>query len=390
MSVAIRALLISALFALGAVGGCGSGAARGDLLITADRIFDGRRLIERGAVLVKGDKIVWIGEEDDRAVAAVRVARLGDATVLPGFIDLHVHRLGPNNAAVTTVRDLGAPLALLGSSAPHPPPGRQRILVSGPMITVPGGYPIPIWGAALGYPVRSPEEARAAVRTLVRQGADVIKIALEHQLPMLSLEEVRAIVDEAHSLGRTVTAHVTHPRIARVALAGGVDELAHTPCLGHDPEVMRRLAREGVRIVGTLHVDLGCHPALLENARAFVAAGGELLYGSDFPADPKIPDGIDVKKLKLMVSAGLTPLEALAAGTAKAGEALGMAPLGSLVQGAPADLIAVGGDPLRDLDVLRSPLLVVAGGVVVVGAELVIAAEAADPLIKRDMKGASG
>lgn len=370
MSSAIRALLVCALVALAAVSGCGSDAVRGDLMITADRVFDGQRVIERGAVLVKGGKVVWIGEEGDRSVEAVRVARLGDVTVLPGFIDLHVHRLGPGlHSGVTTVRDLGAPLAFLASSTPHPPPGGQRILVSGPMITVPGGYPIPVWGAGIGLPVRSPKEARAAVRTLVRQGADVIKIALERQ-PMLSLEEVRAIVDEAHSLGRTVTAHVTHPRIAGVALAGGVDQLAHTPCRGNDPEMMRRLAREGVTIVGTLHVDLGCHPALLENARAFVAAGGELLYGSDFPARPKIRNGIDAIELKLMVGAGLTPLEALAAGTAKAGEALGMALLGSLVQGAPADLIAVDGDPLHDLDVLQSPLLVVAGGAIVVGAEL--------------------
>ena len=140
-----------------------------------------------------------------------------------------------------------------------------------------------------------------------------------------------------------------------MALAAGVDELAHMPCDRADPEAMGEAASQGLRIVGTLHILGGC-PAKLANARAFVAAGGTLLYGSDYP-NPGIPPGIDLAELRLLRQAGLSPEQTIAAATSAAGKALGEAPLGSLVAGAPADLFAVRGNPLADLGRARAPIL---------------------------------
>jgi imidazolonepropionase-like amidohydrolase len=110
--------------------------------------------------------------------------------------------------------------------------------------------------------------------------------------------------------------------------------------------------------VATLHVSGDGCP---DNARAFVRAGGRLLYGSDY-GNPGIPMRIDVDELELMVLAGLSRLEVLRAATSEAGRQLELGPLGTLAPGAPADVIAVRGDPLGDLETLAAPVLVVAGG----------------------------
>jgi imidazolonepropionase-like amidohydrolase len=340
----------------------------GDLLLTADRVFDGTRMLGEGAVLVRGSEIVAVGELD---ADARRTIDLGDATILPGFIDLHVHDFGEGMlaAGVTTVRDLGAPMAAL--PAPKPRPGRVRVLAAGPLVTVPGGYPTPVWGASIALPVRGPGAAARAVRTLAARGAAVVKIALEpgvagERWPMLSPRELRAILAEARRRRLPVVAHVHEDEGARRALAAGVTELAHGVCETVEPELMRTLARRNVAVVGTLHVHetFRCFGAV-ENAKLFVDAGGELLYGSDF-GNPGIPAGIDVAELELMVRAGLSRLEAVRSGTSEAGRRLGLAPLGTLVAGAPADVIAVRGDPLQDLGALAEPILVVAGGHAVV------------------------
>src|SRR5262245_38508770 len=154
------------------------GGLRGDLLITADRLFDGNAVREPGAVLVRGGRIVAVGGTLD--ATATRTIALGNATIMPGVIDLHVHDPGGDvrelQGGVTTVRDVGAPLVLL-----HPPArllGLQ-VLMAGPLVTVPGGYPTPVWGHTIALDVRSPIEARKAVQMLARRGAAVVKIALE-------------------------------------------------------------------------------------------------------------------------------------------------------------------------------------------------------------------
>ena len=352
------------LLLLIAVGCGGSDTVRGDLAVRADRVFDGRRMIGAGVVVIRGDEIVAVGDDFD--VEAERTITLGDATVMPGFIDLHTHVTDALmlTGGVTTIRNVGWPLEGL-----HPPRryGGLRVLMAGPLVTVPGGYPTPVWGPEIALNVFGPADARRAVRLLERRGAAVIKIALEPRVgPMLSVAEVRAIVDEAHAHGLEVTAHAETVGAAIRAIEGGVDELAHMPCDAVSDAVLRRLVESEIEVVGTLHVEsgsLGCGD-IAEDARRFVRLGGELLYGSDV-GNPGIPFGIDVKELRLLREAGLSPEEVRAAGTSRAGKQLGLTPLGMLVEGAPADVIAARGDARELRDDLGKPLLVVAGGKVV-------------------------
>jgi imidazolonepropionase-like amidohydrolase len=351
-----------------ALAGCSSSErVEGDLVVTAKSVFDGGRLMANGAVVIRDGTIVAVGDADDLEASAPRRIDLGDGTVLPGLIDLHVHDVGRGQrmSAVTTVRDVGTAESILSSI--HDRRGEPRVLFAGPLLTVPGGYPSQSFPEVAGV-VHGVAGARAAVRDLAGEGVSVIKIALERgpgDWPVLSRAQVEAIVEEAHARDLLVTAHVSATDMARLALDAGVDELAHMPCEGDDPTLMQDLAEAGVEIVGTLHVReaRGCSTG--GYARAFVSAGGTLLYGADYPNGP-VPPGVDVEELQLMVAAGLTPLEVLTNATARAGEQLSIEKLGTLQVGAPADIVGVSGDPVADLDVLKVPELVVVRGVVVI------------------------
>ena len=329
-------------------------------LIVGSRVFDGQRMLRSDAVLVVGGKVVAVGSRAALRSRAKRVIAFKNATVLPGFIDLHVHAESRSSLklGVTTIRNLGEPL--LGLPPSKDKPGWQRVRSAGPIVSVPGGYPEVYWGGEIQIEVTGPDTAAQVVNTLVDHGANVIKIAIETgpgTWPTLSVDEVKAIVAAAHARGRIVTAHVSDPTEAQTALDGGVDELAHMPCGEVAPNVMRALAQQDVPIVGTFDVEKRC-PFKLANARSFVQAGGKLLYGTDFSL---VPPGIDVREAKLMAQAGLTTTQVLAAATGGAGKGLGEN-LGVLEPGAPADVLVVRGDPRKNLSRLGRTLLVFAGG----------------------------
>jgi imidazolonepropionase-like amidohydrolase len=338
------------------------------LYIQADRLFNGKTLISgRVAVAVRAGKVVAAGRL--RIPRGARVIRLRGATILPGFIDLHVHESPPTllRSGVTTTRNVGA--SERGLRPPWTPPRHPRIVYAGPVITVPGGYPSGVY-PEIAAPVSSVPEAIAKVDALVARGARVIKIAIQTgpdgRQPTLSVEQVRAIVVAAHRHRRIVTAHLPGGRELAIALAGGVDELAHMPCVDVTRDQIRVLAERRIAVVGTLHFGElfvrrqfpRCEFAA--TAREFVRQGGRLLYGTDIPG---VPRRLDLTELGLMQKAGMTATDVLRAATADAGKQLGMAPLGALVPGAPADLWAVQGDPTDSLGVLRRPAFVMARGV---------------------------
>jgi Amidohydrolase family len=354
-------------------------------VIAADRVFDGTRALDHHAVAVRGDRIAAVAPADRLSGPGPRIRFTG--TLLPGFIDLHGHPLlgqvPPDTIlrhGLTTIRDTGGPLV-----PPSGGDGRLRLLGAGPILTAPGGYPIPVFGPGAGLEVPDVHTARTAVGQLVAGGAALIKVALEpggspgapwtggHGLgspppwPIPSLEVVRAIVEAAHAHGRIVSAHLSGPQGARLALEAGVDEWAHVPCDPISPELAARAAAAGVRVVSTLDTQSHC-TGLADNASQLVQAGIRLLYGTDL-AHTDVPWGINAQELQLMLHAGhgaLTPLEVLSAATAQAGEQLGLAPLGRLVEGAPADLIGVRGNPMEQFKLLEYPDLVVSGGATIV------------------------
>ncbi|MGH6821196.1 MAG: amidohydrolase family protein, partial [Methylocella sp.] len=337
------------------------------------------------AVLVAGGEIIAVGSPSELRGHADREMNLGDSTILPGFIELHAHlalRKIPRDTVlrhgITTVRDVGGPLL-----PPSGGDGHLRLLTAGPVVTLPGGYPISVFGKGwLAAPVQSAVEARQLVRKLVEGGAVVIKIALDlggepgapwttwamnHEptapppWPMASLEIVNAIVAEAHRLGKRVTAHVGESQGVALALAAGVDEWAHVPCLEIGEDLLRQAVRQGVKVVTTLDTLSHC-PGTDANARNLARFGANFLYGAEI-AHVEIPWGIDAQELHLMGQlTGMSPLDLFRTATATAGAYLGLAPLGTLSPGAPADIIAVRGDPFKNFKLLEYPDLVISGG----------------------------
>ena len=362
------------------------GSADERYVVAAERVFDGTRVLEQHAVAVSGDRIAAVAPVD-RLRGTGRLIRFA-GTLLPGFIDLHAHLLFDRTPqetilrhGLTTVRDTGGPLV-----RPSGGDGRLRVLGAGPILTAPGGYPIPVFGGHdIACEVPDVQTARAAVGQHVAGGAALIKVALEpggspgapwtggHQptypppWPIPSLEVLRAIVDEAHTNGLIVSCHLSGPEGATLALEAGIDEWAHVPCDPIPHDLVARAAAAGVRVVSTLDTQSHC-TGVANNARQLVEAGILLLYGTDL-AHTDVPWGIDAQELLLMLHAAheaLTPLDVLSAATARAGEHLGLAPLGQLVEGAPADFIGVRGNPLERFKLLEYPDLVVSGGVTVV------------------------
>lgn len=360
------------------------------------------------AVLIEDGKVRSIGQPGELQAGAKQTIDLGDATILPGFIEPHAHAVFAGVAlevvlrhGITTIRDLGGPLR-----RPAGGQGSIRLLTAGPILTPPGGYPLLAFGGRdLALVVASPDEGRSAVRELAAGGASIIKIALEpggepgapwmqhvhgmregpgseHPValsgqrshrrptadpggwPLLSQATVEALVDEAHRLGKRTIAHVAEERGVTIALNAGIDQWAHVPCTRIPDQLLRRVAEQGVVVVTTIDTLSKC-AAVAENARKLVGFGANLIYGSEI-AHADVPWGINAEELNSMRTAGMEPLDILKAATSKAGEALGLAPLGNLTPGAPADIVAVRGDALTNFKRLEYPDLVISGGKVVV------------------------
>lgn len=389
----------------------------GGLLLLASQVFDGQSLRPRAAVRIENGLVAAVGDPSTLRIEGLPELDLGDATILPGFLEPHAHTLFAGvplqvllSHGITTVRDLGGP-----SAAPVGGDGSVRRLTSGPILTAPGGYPTPVFGGdTLARTVVSPEEGRAAVRDLVAAGASVIKVALEpggepgapwsrhadagampegdashadaghvaaHTAagawPLLAEPTVRAIVDQAHRLGRRTVAHVSEVRGVTIALDAGVDQWAHVPCMPIPDHLLRRAAVQGIAVITTLDTLSKC-PGVAANARALVAFGATLVYGAEI-AHADVPWGIDAEELNWMRTVGMAPLDVLRAATSRTGQVLGLSPLGTLAPGAPADLIAVRGNALADFKRLEYPDLVMSGGRIVFDSFTTAARRSAPP-----------
>jgi imidazolonepropionase-like amidohydrolase len=357
-------------------------------VLAADRVFDGTRMLAGHAVAVSDGKITAVAPAGRLAGPGECIRFAG--TLLPGFIELHAHlRLGevPPDVVLrhglTTVRETGGPLA-----PPSGGDGRLRLLAAGPILTAPGGYPVPVFGPDTALEVADIPAAQEAVGRLAAGGAAFIKIALEpggspgapwtsgHQpaypppWPVMPPEVARAIVGAAHARGLIVSVHLSGPAGAALALDAGADEWAHVPCDPIPRELATRAAAADVRVVSTLDTLSHC-PGTAANATLLAEAGISLLYGTDL-AHPDVPWGINAHELMLMAHTAYRnrpPVEVLSAATARAGAHLGLAPLGQLADGAPADLIGVRGNPLEGFKPLEYPDLVISGGVPVTGGE---------------------
>ena len=393
----IELLLLLALAAISSFPVIAQETEQTPVLIHAAHVFDGNNMRTNISVLVSGSVITRIDTREAFKSSDVKVIDLGDATLLPGFIELHAH-LGFQHIpadtvlkhGITTLRDVGGPL-----HKPYGGDGSLRVLTSGPIITAPGGYPIPELGTEnIAIAVATEQQARETVRTLINGGAVVIKVALEpggevgapwasghhhaehenahrktshpkNTWPLLPENIVKAIVDEAHRQGRKVTAHIGEAKGAKIAVDAGIDEWAHMPCDIIPIALLKKAVAQNVKIVTTLDTLSKC-PGVVHNARALAALGGEFLYGAEI-AHPDIPWGIDAQELITMMHvANMQTIDVLRSATSKSGRHLNSPLLGTLQPGGPADMIAVKGDPVHALKILEYPDLVMSGGKIVV------------------------
>ncbi len=381
------------------------GATKSCKLLVANQLFDGVNFPQANmAVLVQGNKIKQVGKAKQLRGSCNTKINLGDATILPGFIESHAHITFQNvnknivlEHGITTVQDTGGPLMAVEGGQ-----GKLRLLSTGPIIQAPGGYPLNIFGGGdggydkIGYPVDTVLGAEEAVQHLVDGGATAIKIALEpggetgapwmqpHDGPvpatpwaMLSEEIVQAIVIKAHALDKRVIAHVGEDLGFERALNAGVDEFAHMPCSAIKEDLLQRAVDQGVTFVTTVDtlsscVDSSTHKGIHSNMMSLSGKGAKFIYGSEIAHD-NVPWGINGEEMHMMLHLGsgdsidfTDVVNVFKAATSKAGEHLGLAPLGTLSPGAPADIIVVRGNPFQRFKILEYPDLVMSGGKIII------------------------
>jgi Amidohydrolase family len=390
-------------------------------LLTAARVFDGINPPQANmSVLVVGKKVKQVGTFAQLKSQCSTRINLGDSTLLPGFIESHAHVTFQNvnktnvlEHGITTVQDTGGPLlAPLGGN------GSLRLLSTGPIIQAAAGSdPAAADPAATGYPlnifshddpvgglnkvgiaVATPAEGAAVVDQLVAGGASAIKISLEpggeagapwmqpHNhgetvpatpWPMMSLEVVEAIVGRAHEHGKRVIAHVGEPVGFERAVFGLVDELAHMPCAPIPEELIHEAITAGITFVTTMDTLASCHEGIHANTHVLShhrddEISPKIIYGSEIGHD-NVPWGINGEEMHLILhnlSGEVTDftdvLNAFKSATSDAGERLSIPGLGTLTANAPADIIAVKGNPFERFKILEYPDLVMSGGKLVV------------------------
>jgi imidazolonepropionase-like amidohydrolase len=366
--------------------------------VTTDEIIaiEGGTLIDgtgapplpNAVIIIKNEYIVSVGSLKDTEIPdGAKVIRLKGSTILPGFINAHIHH-GYNKRnlktwaknGVTTVRDLGGnPKNNLFSwrNKSLKNPQLARLVAAGPMVTVPGGYPKVPWGAPTGLPVKSPDDARKKTIKLLDDGADIIKIALEsgasfrRKIPVLSLDEAKAIVNAAHQRGTIVSAHVLTSNDLEKALEAEVDDIAHMVTDDPSDDLIKRVVKQGVYWVPTLELWHGVGHRLgkvaVNNLRRFVKAGGLVALGTDFDGyNCPFDLGMPIKEIRWMKQAGMTPMQIIVAATRNASRVCNLEDrIGTLEKGKIADILIVKGNPLEDLEALLKPRMVIHGGQII-------------------------
>ena len=362
-------------------------AAPETIVLKAAHVFDstGTTLKDSAIIVVRGDRIVSVG---GTAPAGARVIDLGDATLLPGFIDAHTHltlefekdyyhfvynrimRFPAEQAlygalyarrtleaGFTTVRNVGAQdfidIGLRNAINAGVTVG-PRMLTAAHGIGSPGGhfdnyaYPpdrVKLWGPIEGI-CSGPEECREAVRYQMKWGADVIKIAPSGgvlsesdpvDVPQLTPEELAAIVTEAHKWNRKVAAHCHGDKAARLAIDAGVDSIEHGSFLTED--TLKLMKSKGVYLVPTRMAVYWTNknadqypPNIAAKARAASAAHGNMFKAAlrigvliAFGTDSGVyPHGMNGIEFGLMTELGMSPAAALLAGTRDAAKLLGV------------------------------------------------------------------
>jgi imidazolonepropionase-like amidohydrolase len=416
-----------------------SGQNKQTVAIRARRLIDGTsdEVVKGAVVLIVGEQITAVGP--GLAIPEnARVIDLGDVTLLPGLIDAHTHLLeemdGSNQslqdvemlrivatqstaerallgvklaredleAGITTVRDVGnsgvnGDVALRRAIERGWVPG-PRMVTSTRALAAQGGQLGTLTPAAQELIeqeyaiIRGPESARQAVRQALYDGATCIKVIANGSPAHVTLDEMKAIVEEAHISGVKVAVHAVGDKVTRIAAEAGVDSIEHGTTIPDD--VLKMMADKHIFLVPTdgtvrtfVDISFGMHqPTAKERAarekeyapfvkreqerlRRAIQAGVPIAAGSDmYEMVPGMTRGqASLLVYEAYVESGMTPMQIIRAATHNAAELLGMQDqVGTLEVGKLADIIAVPGDPLKDVRALEHATFVMKGGAVVV------------------------
>ena len=436
-----KAMLAAAAGAILAMAGAPADAK--DLVIHAGRLIDGtgKPARDKVSILVHDERITGIQDGFVPGPKGAEVIDLSTSTVLPGLIDDHVHITqsfhkgdpihsamtrtsfddeidGVTNARATlmagftSIRDVGSDtgvvVALKHAINAGLIPG-PRMWVAGTPLGPTGGHGDALNGLdpELSHPgwtdnlIDSPEQARRTVRRLRREGADLIKIMPsggvmsigdDPKLQLMEDDEIKAVIETAHSLGMKVAAHAHGKQAIDHTIALGVDSIEHSTY--SDAESYKLYKAHGTYMVPTMLVGskvyehakthpedlnpstaqkaLTVVPYMLKNLRSAYEAGVKIAFGTD--TFGMSAHGENAQEFALMVGAGMPPMEAIKAATFNAADLIGdTADIGTIQDGRYADIIAVNGDPLKDIKVLEHVAFVMKGGAVVKGAGAVAA-----------------
>jgi imidazolonepropionase-like amidohydrolase len=383
------------------------------------------KMLENVTLVIDGDKITSVsggGSQSDKQADA-HVINLPNATLLPGLIDAHTHLtfdpnfgyqelgvsipkealIGAKNARITleagftTVRNVGASgytdIALRDAINEGMVPG-PRIDASGPALSITGGHCdqnlLPYeWHAKADGTADGVEGVQHKVREIIKYGADVIKVCAtggvlskgdDPRASQYTLEEMKAIVADAHRLGRKVAAHAHGAQGIAWAAEAGVDSIEHGSYI--DDAAIKIMKERGTYLVPTMYLAdwmrenatrIGL-PAMYaekmksvtlasrQNLRHAFEAGVKVAFGTDAAV---YPHGLNAHEFAVYVQQGMTPVQAIQTATVNAADLLGWSDrIGTLEQGKFADMIAVNGDPTKDVTLLQNPTFVMKGGVV--------------------------
>jgi imidazolonepropionase-like amidohydrolase len=399
-------------------------------VIRAGTLIDGKSDAPRHdeVIVIRGNRIDSVSDAASAKIpAGATVIDLSKATVLPGLIDSHTHiflqgedpALGGYDANIlkyplalraaratvsvrraleqgfTTLRDVetegagygdvGIKQAIEGGYIPGP-----RLLVSTLAISTTGGYPLEDYAPELEMPkgvqiIDGPVEARKAAREQLSHGADWIKVYMTHRSwvgkngelvsqPTLTLEELKAIVDETHGWGKKVACHAYSGIGLHRALDGGCDSIEHG--LDLDDTAIAQMLKQGTWYCATLSAyyhdwapadtpmgqrDRKRVSVHIPSFQKAMKAGVKIVFGTDM-------GGISwtepmAQEFLRMVEFGMTPMDAIKSATSRAAEMLDMeGQIGVVAPGAYADIVAVGGDPLRDIKTLENVQFVMKNG----------------------------